>query len=96
MTLNFENNVLLYKVFLVNLPGSTLSWFHRPPQNSINSFRDVFEAFLDHYLCFSHQKQNISILQNIKMQENKSLRDFMKRFGQAVLQIESYNMDAIL
>ena len=30
------------------------------------------------------------------MQENESLRDFMKQFGQAVLQAESYSMDAIL
>lgn len=30
------------------------------------------------------------------MQENESLRDFMKQFGQAMLQAESYSMDAIL
>ena len=30
------------------------------------------------------------------MQENESLRDFMKRFGQDVLQVESCSMDAIL
>ena len=30
------------------------------------------------------------------MQENEWLRDFMKWFRQAVLHVESYNMDAIL
>lgn len=30
------------------------------------------------------------------MQENESLRDFMKRFGNVVLQVEFYSMDAIL
>ncbi|XP_034708928.1 uncharacterized protein LOC117931980 [Vitis riparia] len=30
------------------------------------------------------------------MQENETLREFVKRFGQAVLQVESYSMDAIL
>lgn len=30
------------------------------------------------------------------MQENESLREFVKRFGQAVLQVESYNMDVVL
>lgn len=29
------------------------------------------------------------------MQENESLRDFMKQFGQAVLLVKSYSMDAI-
>ena len=30
------------------------------------------------------------------MQENETLREFVKRFGQAILQVESYNMDAVL
>ena len=59
-------------------------------------FQDILKAFLGHYLCFARQKHNISTLQNIKLQENESLKDFMKRFGQAVLQVESYNMDVIL
>ena len=48
------------------------------------------------YLCSARHKQNISTLQNIKMQDNKSLREFVKRFGQAVLQVEAYSMDAVL
>ena len=30
------------------------------------------------------------------MQENESLREFVKRFGQTVLQVESYSMDVVL
>ena len=30
------------------------------------------------------------------MQENESLRDFIKQFSQMVLQVESYSMDVIL
>lgn len=63
MILDIGNDILLYKVFHVSLHGSALLWFHRLSQNSINSFCDVFEAFFDHYLCFAHQKQNISTLQ---------------------------------
>ena len=62
----------------------------------MNTFWDVSEAFVGYYLCSARQKHNISTLQNIKLQENESLKDFMKRFGQAVLQVESYNMDVIL
>ena len=96
MTLDIGNDVLLCRVFLANLHGSALSWFHRLPQNSINSFHDVSKAFVSHYLCSTRQKKNISTLQNIKMQENKLLRDFMKRFSQVVLQVEFYSMDSIL
>ena len=48
------------------------------------------------YLCSTRHKQNISTLQNIKVQKNESLREFVKQFGQAVLQVESYSMDIVL
>ena len=48
------------------------------------------------YLCSARQKHNISTLQNIKMQENESLREFVNRFGQAVLQVEAYRIDVVL
>ena len=48
------------------------------------------------YLCSAKHKQNISTPQNIKMQENETLREFVKRFGQTVLQVESYSMDVVL
>ncbi|RVW72519.1 hypothetical protein CK203_053233 [Vitis vinifera] len=79
-----------------HLVGQTLSWFHRLPPNSIDSFRDLSEAFVGQYLCSARQKTNISTLQNIKMQDNGSLREFVKRFGQAVLQVEACSMDAVL
>ena len=48
------------------------------------------------YLCSARHKQNISTLQNIKMQKNETLREFVKRFEQAVSQVESYSIDAVL
>ncbi|XP_034709000.1 uncharacterized protein LOC117932071 [Vitis riparia] len=96
MTLDMGNDMLLYKVFLASLKGQALSWFHRLPVNSIDNFRDLSEVFVGQYLCSARHKQNISTLQNLKMQENETLREFVKRFRQAVLQVESYSMDAIL
>ncbi|RVW25219.1 hypothetical protein CK203_105969 [Vitis vinifera] len=58
--------------------------------------KDLSEAFVGQYLCSARHKQNISTLQNIKMRDNESLREFVKRFGQAVLQIEVCSMDAVL
>ena len=39
---------------------------------------------------------NISSLQTILRQEDEPIRDFTRRFGQAVQQVESYSMDAVL
>ncbi|RVW18079.1 hypothetical protein CK203_109225 [Vitis vinifera] len=96
MTLDIGNDALLCKVFPTSLQGQTLSWFHRLPPNSVDNFRDLSEAFVGQYLCSARHKQNISTLQNIKMQDNESLREFVKRFGQAVLQVEAYSMDVVL
>ncbi|RVW83262.1 hypothetical protein CK203_039662 [Vitis vinifera] len=96
MTLDIGNDALLCKVFPASLQGQALSWFHRLSPNSVDNFRDLSEAFVGQYLCSARYKQNISTLQNIKMQENESLRDFVKRFGPAVLQVEAYSMDAVL
>ena len=42
------------------------------------------------------QKRNISSLQTIIKQEEETIRDFTKRFGQAAQQVEVYSMDAVL
>ncbi|RVX18077.1 Retrovirus-related Pol polyprotein from transposon 17.6 [Vitis vinifera] len=96
MTLDIGNDALLCKVFPASLQGQALSWFHRLPPNSVGNFRDLSEAFVGQYLCSAQHKQNISTLQNIKMQDNESLREFVKRFGQAVLQVEACSMDVVL
>ncbi|RVW74923.1 hypothetical protein CK203_049936 [Vitis vinifera] len=67
-----------------------------PTPNFVGNFRDLSEAFVGQYLCSARHKQNISTLQNIKMQDNESLREFVKRFGQAILQVEACSMDAVL
>ncbi|KAJ9676035.1 hypothetical protein PVL29_024834 [Vitis rotundifolia] len=96
MTLDIGNDALLCKVFPASLQGQALSWFHRLPPNSVDNFRDLSEVFVGQYLCSARHKQNISTLQNIKMKDNESLREFVRRFGQAVLQVEACSMDAIL
>lgn len=67
MTLDIKNDMLLCKVFPASLQGQALSWFHRLPMNSVNNFKDLSEAFVGQYLCSAIHKQNISTLQNIKM-----------------------------
>ena len=51
MTLDIGNDVLLCKVFLANLQGQAISWFHCLPINSVHNFRDWSEAFMGQYLC---------------------------------------------
>ena len=46
MIRNAGNDRLLCKVFLVSLRVPTLAWFHKLPRNSINSFNELWAAFV--------------------------------------------------
>ena len=96
MILNAEDDRLLCKVFPTSLKGSALAWFHKLMRGSINSFGELWVAFVSQYLCSVRQKGNISSLQAILKREDESIRDFTCRFGQAVQQIDIYSMDAVL
>ena len=96
MILNVGNDRLLCKVFSVSLRGHTLVWFHKLPRNSVNSFSELWVTFISQYLCSVRQKRKIGSLQTILKQEGEPIRDFTRRFGQAVQQVESYSMDAVL
>ena len=96
MILSAGDDRLLCKVFSANLKGPALAWFHKLPRGSINTFGELWAAFISQYLCSVTQKGNISSLQSILKWEDESIRDFTRRFGQAVQQIDIYSMDAVL
>ena len=96
MILNVGDDRLLCKVFPASLKGPTLAWFHKLPKGSINTLGEVWAALVSQYLCSTRQKWNISSLQSILKREDESIRDFTRRFGQAVQQIDVYSMDAVL
>ncbi|RVW72070.1 hypothetical protein CK203_054794 [Vitis vinifera] len=85
MTLDIGNDALLCKVFPASLQGQALSWFHRLLPNSVITSGTYRKLLWDSTCAPARHKQNISTLQKIKMQENESLREFVKRFGQAVV-----------
>ena len=62
ITLNADNDHLLCKGFPASLRGPTLAWFHKLPRSSINSFNELWGAFISQYLCLVHQKRNINSL----------------------------------
>ena len=96
MILNAGDDRLLCKVFPASLKGPALAWFHKLPRGSINTFGELWAAFVSQYLCSVKQKGNISSLQSILKWEDESIRDFTRRFWQAVQQIDVYGMDAVL
>ena len=96
MILSAGDDRLLCKVFPANLKDPALAWFYKLPRGSINTFDELWVAFLSQYLCSVRQKGNISSLQSILKREDESIWDFTRRFRQAVQQIDVYSMDVVL
>ena len=51
MILNAGNDRLLCKVFPARLKGPALAWFHKLLRGSLNSFGELWAAFVTQYLC---------------------------------------------
>ena len=96
MTLHSGNDTLLCKVFSSSLAGPALSWFHRLSPNTITPFRCLSEIFVTQYMCSVRRKQRVTSLFHVRMGRSKSIRDFIKHFGAANLQLEAVSLDTIL
>ena len=46
MILSAGDDMLLYKVFPASLKGPALAWFHKLPRGSINTFGELWAAFI--------------------------------------------------
>ena len=96
MTLNDDNDYLFCKVVQASLQGSALVCFYKLLRNSINLFIELWTTFISQYLFSMRQKRNISSLQTIIMQEEESIQDFTRRFGEVVQGVVAYSMDIVL
>ena len=75
MILNAGDDQLLCKVFPASLKGLALAWFHKLPRRSINTFGELWAAFVSQYLCSVKKKGNVSSLQSILKREDLFLWD---------------------
>ena len=67
------NDRLMCKVFPASLKGPAVAQFHKLPRGSINSFSELWVAFVSQSLCSVRQKGNIISLQTIFKREDESI-----------------------
>ena len=96
MTLQTGNDVLLCKVFPSSLARPALSWLHRLASNTMTYFRYLSKKFVTQYMCSIRRKHSITNLFHIRMGRSKSIMDFMKHFGVAILQLDTVIPNTVL
>ena len=69
------------RAFAITLKGPALSWFNRLPPSSISSFRELFIAFISHFIgARTYRKPSYHLL-TIKQSPQENLRSYVQRFN---------------
>ena len=77
MILNVDNDRLLCKMFPASLRGPALTWFHKLPHNSINSFYELWGTFISQYLYSMRQKGTSALYRQFSSRK-KSLFEILQ------------------
>ncbi|XP_057515034.1 uncharacterized protein LOC130796691 [Actinidia eriantha] len=76
------------KAFSATLKGSARSWFRKLPPGTIDSFGDLSRLFVSNFMSCRIRQKNASHLFTIHQKETERLKDYVKRFNQAILKVE--------
>ncbi|XP_057473957.1 uncharacterized protein LOC130762285 [Actinidia eriantha] len=76
------------KAFSTTLTGLTRSWYRKLSLGTIDSFDELSKLFVANFMSYRVRQKNASHLFTVHQKETKSLKDYVKRFNQAVLEVE--------
>jgi len=80
MAINSKNEVLMYNVFPSSLGPITMRWFDGLGEGSINSFKELTQAFGSRFITCSRVPQPLDSLLSTTMQEGKTLKIYSDRY----------------
>ena len=82
MTLDLQQPLeeILCCSFPTTLKGAAREWFTKLPTSSINSFEQLGNAFLRHFVKGQRLKRPADHLLTIRQGEKESMRSYVKRF----------------
>ncbi|XP_023917904.1 uncharacterized protein LOC112029452 [Quercus suber] len=79
---------VICRSFPATLRGAARVWFSKLPASSIENFEQLSDSFVRHFIGGQRHKRPTSYLLTVRQQEGESLRDYVKRFNKAVLEID--------
>ena len=87
MELHRYQDPIRCRAFAITLKGPALTWFNRLPPSSIPSFRELFIAFVSHFIgARTYMKSSYHLL-SIKQNPQESLRSYVQRFNAESLKV---------
>ena len=96
MAIHSKDETLMCKVFPSSLVLMAMRWFDGLKPNSINSFKQLTQAFGSHFITSSRVPRPLDSLLSLSMQEGETLRAYLDRYWEMYNEIEgNYNDVAI-
>ncbi|GFY94940.1 hypothetical protein Acr_10g0003250 [Actinidia rufa] len=88
MSLQGCSDEVMCKAFSATLKGSSRSWFRKLSLGTIDSFGNLSRLFVANFMSCRIRKKNASHLFTVHQKETESLKDYVKRFNQIILEVE--------
>ncbi|XP_012833163.1 PREDICTED: uncharacterized protein LOC105954039 [Erythranthe guttata] len=83
-------------VFATTLAGPAQRWFSQLPKDSVDSFAQLREIFLNHFASSKKQKRSTLTLFAVRQRENEPLRSYVRRFNTATLEIPATSEEVLI
>ncbi|GFZ01086.1 peptidyl-prolyl cis-trans isomerase [Actinidia rufa] len=96
MSLHGCSDEVMCKAFSATLKGLARSWFRKLSPGTIDSFGELSRLFVANFMSCRNRQKNASHLFTVHQKETESLKDFVKRFNQAILEVEDLSDKVII
>ena len=85
MALSRYNDPLMCRLFPSSFGEIALKWFNQLGRRTINSWIQMTEAFVAHFITNSRRTREMNVLLTMKLEDNETIKDYSTRFW------ETYN-----
>ena len=88
MAVHSKDEALLCKIFPSSLGPVAMRWFNGLRANSINSFRELTQAFSSHFVTCSRVPKPLDSLLSVSMREGETLKAYSNRYWEMYNEID--------
>ncbi|GKV27839.1 hypothetical protein SLEP1_g36962 [Rubroshorea leprosula] len=85
------SDALMCKIFPSTLRGNARTWYYSLPPRSISSYTELASAFATKFSSRRLIRKTTSELMRVRQRDGESLKNFMSRFNDAVLEVNSFD-----
>ena len=94
MAIHFKNEPLMCKVFPSSLGPVAMRWFDGLKAGSIDSFKELTQAFGSHFITCSRVPRPLASLLSLSMKEGETLKTYLDRYWEIFNEIDG-NFDDV-